>query len=94
MNLGTVILNEDGKSRPIVVMGSYGIGDRAALVAAVIEGEPRRRTASSGRWSVAPFHVIVTPMLNPQGRLKALETGPERIYEELVRAPGSRRALR
>ena len=78
MNL--TVLNEDGKEVP-VVMGSYGIGIER-LVAAVIEGY-HDEDGIVWPWSVAPFHVIVTPISLKDA--SALDQA-RAIYDQLVEA--------
>ena len=78
--LDAAVLDQNGKSRPIV-MGSYGIGLERSM-ASIVE------SSHDGRgiiWpvNVAPFEVVVT-VLNPKD-VKTAETG-ERIYEALVGA--------
>lgn len=53
------VLNEQGREVP-VVMGSYGIGIER-LVAAVIEAY-HDDNGIVWPWSVAPFHIVVTPI--------------------------------
>ena len=78
MNL--TVLNEQGKEVP-VVMGSYGIGIER-LVAAVIEAY-HDDNGIVWPWSVAPFHIVVTPisLKDTDVRKKA-----ESIYEELEKS--------
>ena len=78
MNL--TVLNEQGKEVP-VVMGSYGIGIER-LVAAVIEAY-HDDNGIVWPWAVAPFHIVVTPILlkNADVLKKA-----ESIYEELEKS--------
>jgi prolyl-tRNA synthetase len=75
--LGATVLDENGKSRPIV-MGSYGIGVGRTL-AAIVE---RHHDENGIRWpvSVAPFEAVVT-VVNPKD-VAAAEAG-ERVYEAL-----------
>jgi len=78
--LGAKVLDQNGKSRPIV-MGSYGIGLERSM-AAIVESSHDDHGII---WpvNVAPFEVVVT-VLNPKD-VKTSETG-ERIYEALVAA--------
>jgi prolyl-tRNA synthetase len=71
------VLNESGKEVP-VVMGSYGIGVER-LVAAVIETY-HDADGITWPWSVAPFHIVVTPvsLKDTDALAKAVE-----IYEKL-----------
>jgi prolyl-tRNA synthetase len=78
--LGATVLDQNGKSRPIV-MGSYGIGLERSM-ASIVESSHDDHGII---WpvNVAPFEVVVT-VLNPKD-VKVAETG-ERIYEALVGA--------
>ena len=75
--LGAAVLDENGRSVPIV-MGSYGIGVGRTM-AAVVE---RCHDANGIVWpvSVAPYEVMVT-VLNPND-VETFETG-QRLYESL-----------
>jgi prolyl-tRNA synthetase len=65
------VLNEQGREVP-VVMGSYGIGIER-LVAAVIEAY-HDDNGIVWPWSVAPFHIVVTPIsLKDASALKEAE---------------------
>lgn len=76
MNL--TVLDEHGKEVP-VVMGSYGIGIER-LVAAVIESY-HDGNGIVWPWSVAPFHVVVTPIsVKDDEAMKA----SERVYRDLA----------
>lgn len=75
MNL--TVLDEQGKEIP-VVMGSYGIGIER-LVAAVIEGY-HDDNGIVWPWSVAPFHIVVTPISVKDD--EAMKTA-ERLYDDL-----------
>jgi len=78
--MGARILGADGKQAPIV-MGSYGIGvDR--LMAAVVETHHDEQ-GIVWPWSVAPFHVVITP---PRMNDEAQAEATERIERELVEA--------
>ena len=70
--LGATVLDEDGKTRPLV-MGSYGIGV-GRLLACVIEAHHDEQGII---WpiSVAPFHVhiVVLSGKRPKGELEAAE---------------------
>lgn len=79
-SLGAKVLTADGSEAPIV-MGSYGIGVER-LMAAVVE---LYNDEAGIIWpvSVAPFHVVVTPVnIKDQGLVGAAE----RIYDELQAA--------
>ena len=78
--LDAKVLDQNGKSRPIV-MGSYGLGLERSM-AAIVESS---HDESGIIWpvNVAPYEVVVT-VLNPKD-VKTAETG-ERIYEALVGA--------
>jgi prolyl-tRNA synthetase family II len=75
--LGATVLDESGRSVPIV-MGSYGIGI-GRVAASIVE---RCHDAAGITWpvSVAPFEVVVT-VLNPK-EVDAAEAG-DRLYEGL-----------
>lgn len=72
------VLNEQGKEVP-VVMGSYGIGIER-LVAAVIEAH-HDDDGIAWPWTVAPFHVVVTPVSSKDA--EAMKKAEE-IYARLV----------
>jgi prolyl-tRNA synthetase len=78
--MGAKVLDQNGKSRPIV-MGCYGIGLERSM-AAIVESSYDDHGII---WplNVAPFEVVVT-VLNPKD-VKTAETG-ERIYEALIGA--------
>jgi prolyl-tRNA synthetase len=78
--LGATVLDDEGKSHPII-MGSYGIGIGRAM-AAIVEVH---NDANGIIWpvSVAPYEVVVT-VVNPND-VETLETG-SRLYEALVDA--------
>jgi prolyl-tRNA synthetase len=80
--LGATVLDEQGRSTPIV-MGSYGIGI-GRVAAAIVE---RCHDEAGIVWpvNVAPYEVVVT-VLNPK-EVETSEAG-ERIYDAL-RAPAS-----
>ena len=75
--MGASVLDQNGKSRPII-MGSYGIGIERAL-AAVVEAS---HDDSGIVWpvNVAPFEVVVT-VVKPKD-VDCMEAG-ERIYDAL-----------
>ena len=75
---GATVLDESGKSRPIV-MGSYGIGITRAM-AAIVE---RFHDESGIVWpvSVAPFEAVVT-VINPKD-VATREAG-ERLHHALI----------
>lgn len=74
------VLNEQGREVP-VVMGSYGIGIER-LVAAVIEAY-HDDNGIVWPWSVAPFHIVVTPIsLKDADALKKAEE----IYSQLTKS--------
>ena len=76
-SMGLNVLNEQGKEVP-VVMGSYGIGIER-LVAAVIEAY-HDEFGIVWPWSVAPFHIVITPIsLKDEAALAKAEE----IYEAL-----------
>ncbi len=76
-SMGLNVLNEQGKEVP-VVMGSYGIGVER-LVAAVIELY-HDEFGVVWPWSVAPFHIVITPIsLKDEAALAKAEE----IYEAL-----------
>ena len=76
-SMGLNVLNEQGREVP-VVMGSYGIGIER-LVAAVIEAY-HDEFGIVWPWSVAPFHIVITPIsLNDEAALAKAEE----IYEAL-----------
>ena len=76
-SMGLNVLNEQGKEVP-VVMGSYGIGIER-LVAAVIELY-HDEFGVVWPWSVAPFHIVITPIsLKDEAALAKAEE----IYEAL-----------
>jgi prolyl-tRNA synthetase len=80
VSMGATVLNADGKEVPIV-MGSYGIGVERILAAAI---ELRHDEAGIiFPITIAPFHVVVTPLNVKDAELKATA---ERIYEELNKA--------
>jgi prolyl-tRNA synthetase len=78
--LGAAVLDEQGRSHPIV-MGSYGIGIGRAM-AAIAEVH---HDGSGLRWpvSVAPFEVVVS-VVNPKD-VATVEAG-QRIHEALLEA--------
>ena len=78
--LDAKVLDQNGKSRPIV-MGSYGIGLERSM-ASIVESSYDENGII---WpvNVAPFEVVIS-VLNPKD-VKTAETG-ERIYEALVGA--------
>jgi prolyl-tRNA synthetase len=76
MNL--TVLDEEGKEVP-VVMGSYGIGIER-LIAAVIEAY-HDEDGIVWPWSVAPFHVVVTPVsVKDEDQMSKAEA----IYSQLL----------
>jgi len=77
-SMGLNVLNEEGKEVP-VVMGSYGIGIER-LVAAVIEAY-HDENGIVWPWSVAPFHIVVTPISVKDA---AAMSQTESIYEKLA----------
>src|SRR5215467_1263560 len=80
VSMGATVLNADGKEVPIV-MGSYGIGVERVLAAAV----ELYNDEAGIIWpvSIAPFHVVVTPVnVKDQGLVAAAE----RLYDDLKRA--------
>jgi prolyl-tRNA synthetase len=79
-SLGAQVLTADGEKVPIV-MGSYGIGVERALSAAV----EQYNDAAGIMWpaSIAPFHVIVTPV---NIKDEALMQAAESLYRELEAA--------
>jgi len=76
-SMGARVLLADGSDVPII-MGSYGIGVERAMAAAVESSNDEAGIA----WpvSIAPFHVIVTPVNVKDQELVATA---ERIYSEL-----------
>ncbi len=79
--LGATVLDEAGRSRPLV-MGSYGIGT-GRLLACVIE-ESHDDQGIIWPMAVAPFqvHIVVLSGKTPKGELEAAE----KIYRELEAA--------
>jgi len=79
-SMGAQVLTADGENVPIV-MGSYGIGVERAMSAAV----EQFNDAVGIIWpaSIAPFHVIVTPV---NIKDEALMNAAEAIYRELEAA--------
>ena len=59
-SMGATYLDEKGNETH-VIMGCYGIGINR-IVAARRRGRRTTRTASSGRCSIAPYHVLVVPL--------------------------------
>lgn len=79
-SMGARVLNADGKEVPIV-MGSYGIGVERILAAAF-----ELHNDEAGAIlpiSIAPFHIIVTPLNTRDEEVKALG---DKLYQELSAA--------
>jgi prolyl-tRNA synthetase len=76
-SMGARVLTADGKEVPIV-MGSYGIGVERVMVAAI----ELYNDVAGIIWpiSIAPFHVVITPVNVRDPELLATA---ERLYEEL-----------
>ena len=91
--MGLNVLNEQGKEVP-VVMGSYGIGIER-LVAAVIEAY-HDEFGIVWPWSVAPFHIVITPIsLKDEAALakaeelyEALKPNYEVLFDDRNERPG------
>ena len=79
-SMGARVLTADGREVPIV-MGSYGIGVERVMSAAV----ELYNDEAGISWpvSIAPFHVVVTPVNVKDEMLLA---AAQRLYEELERA--------
>lgn len=79
-SMGARVLTADGREVPIV-MGSYGIGVERIIVAAV----ELFNDDAGIVWpaSIAPFHVVVTPVNVKEGGLMG---AAESVYEALVSA--------
>lgn len=78
--MGARVLNANGKEVPLI-MGCYGIGVERILAAAI---ELHNDDAGiSFPISIAPFHLVVTPLNVKDAELKATA---DRIYEELQQA--------
>jgi prolyl-tRNA synthetase len=79
-SMGANVLLEDGSRIPII-MGSYGIGVER-LMAAVAESS---HDSSGIIWppSIAPFHVVITPVNNQDAELKEHS---ENLYAQLQAA--------
>jgi prolyl-tRNA synthetase len=76
-SMGARVLNADGQEVPIV-MGSYGIGVERVMSAAVELFNDQ--AGISWPVSIAPFHVVLTPVNIKDQELLA---AAERIYDEL-----------
>ena len=79
-SMGARVLLADGTEAPII-MGSYGIGVERAMAAAVESCNDEAGIAWPA--SIAPFHVIVTPVNIKDSELIGTA---ERIYDELLKA--------
>jgi prolyl-tRNA synthetase len=79
-SMGARVLSADGHEVPIV-MGSYGVGVERIMVAAV----ELFNDQSGIVWpiSIAPFHVVVTPVNVKDAQLTA---AAEQVYQELTAA--------
>ncbi len=80
VSMGATVLNADGKEVPIV-MGCYGIGVERILAAAIELHHDEAGIVFP--ITIAPFHVVVTPLNVKDAELKATA---DRLYEELNRA--------
>ena len=76
-SMGARVLTADGKEVPIV-MGSYGIGVERVMAAAVESSNDEAGIIWPA--SIAPFHVVVTPV---NVKDKDLLAAAEQIYNEL-----------
>jgi prolyl-tRNA synthetase len=76
--MGATVLNAEGKEVPIV-MGSYGIGVERILAAAIELFNDEAGIIFP--ISIAPFHLIVTP-LNIKD--EAIKAAGEKLYQELT----------
>ena len=74
--MGATFLDEAGKTQTMI-MGCYGIGV-SRLIASAIE---QHHDADGIKWpmSIAPYHVIVTPL----GKDEAVVTAAEKLYADL-----------
>jgi prolyl-tRNA synthetase len=79
-SMGARVLTADGQEVPIV-MGSYGIGVERVMSAAVELYNDR--AGISWPASIAPFHVVLTPVNIKDQELLGVA---ERIYDELGKA--------
>jgi prolyl-tRNA synthetase len=79
-SMGARVLNAEGKEAPII-MGSYGIGVERILAAAIELHHDEAGIIFP--ITIAPFHIIVTPLNIKDAELKATS---DRIYAELKRA--------
>jgi prolyl-tRNA synthetase len=79
-SMGARVLLADGTDVPII-MGSYGIGVERAMAAAVESFNDEAGIAWPA--SIAPFHVIVTPVNIKDSELIGTA---QRIYDDLVKA--------
>jgi prolyl-tRNA synthetase len=80
VSMGANILTADGTETPII-MGCYGIGVERVMVSAVELSHDEAGIIWPA--SIAPFHVIVTPV---NVRDEALLSAAEKIYDELQAA--------
>jgi prolyl-tRNA synthetase len=79
-SMGARVLLADGTEVPMI-MGSYGIGVERAMAAAVESFNDEAGIAWPA--SIAPFHVIVTPVNIKDADLKGTA---QRIYDDLLKA--------
>ncbi|HZS44353.1 MAG TPA: proline--tRNA ligase [Blastocatellia bacterium] len=79
VSMGANVLNENGEQVPIV-MGSYGIGADRILASAVELYNDQAGISFPG--SIAPFHVIITPINAKDEKLRA---AAEELYSTLIK---------